>query len=176
MDDPEDTEGTGPAAEMDSDHEEEDWGGGGDFVFDDTGACVSFLHSEAVAPADAPAPPADAEAEDEPVPKRRRRQAKTREICFEAPGSEGGGGGDVRVETEGARTPSIFRACRYYWLYFATAPAAGMEIVPVLTLAGPQKCHAILDDTADIDGNPVPRSNSTFEFAGTSVDLSQSCS
>mmetsp|Transcript_1252 Transcript_1252/g.3978 ORF Transcript_1252/g.3978 Transcript_1252/m.3978 type:complete len:109 (+) Transcript_1252:376-702(+) len=37
MDDPEDTEGTGPAAEMDSDHEENwNWGGGGDFVFDET--------------------------------------------------------------------------------------------------------------------------------------------
>jgi hypothetical protein len=136
MDDPKDTEGTGPAAEMDSDHEEEDWGSGGDFVFDETGARVGDSHSEAAAPVDAPAPSAEAEAE-EPAPKRRRRRTKARKICSEAPGSEGGGGGDVRVETEGARTPGIFTACRYYWLYFATSPAAGMEIVPVSTFAGP---------------------------------------
>jgi hypothetical protein len=27
-----------------------------------------------------------------------------------------------------------------------------------------------LDDTADVDGDPVPGSNSTFQFVGASVD------
>jgi hypothetical protein len=74
------------------------------------------------------------------------------------------------METEGGRTPGIFTACRYFWRYFATAPATGMEIVPVTALAGAQQCHAVLDDTADVDGDPVPGSNSTFQFVGASAD------
>mmetsp|Transcript_1253 Transcript_1253/g.3981 ORF Transcript_1253/g.3981 Transcript_1253/m.3981 type:complete len:128 (+) Transcript_1253:435-818(+) len=102
MDDPEDTEGTGPAAEMDSDHEENwNWGGGGDFVLDETPR-ASALRTR----------------------RRRRRLMRQRhrlrlrlrsEICSEAPGSKGGDVG-VRMETEGARIPGIFTMCQYHWL------------------------------------------------------------
>jgi hypothetical protein len=30
--------------------------------------------------------------------------------------------------------------------------------------------YAVLDDTADVDGDPVPGSNSTFQFVGASAD------
>lgn len=104
MDDPEDTEGTGPAAEMDSDYKEENWnwGGGGDFVFDETPR-ASALRTQR---------------RPRRLMRRRHRlkgcEAGRSEICSEAPGSEGGGGGDVGVgvETEGARTPGIFTVCQ----------------------------------------------------------------
>jgi hypothetical protein len=105
MDDPEDTEGTGPAAEMDSDYNEENWnwGGGGDFVFDETPR-ASALRTQR-----------------RPRRLMRRRHRlrlggwEERDLLRGAgTGSEGGGGGDVGVgvETEGARTPGIFTVCQ----------------------------------------------------------------
>eukprot|EP00962_Isochrysis_galbana_P051851 scaffold23274_cov123-Isochrysis_galbana.AAC.1 len=84
MDDPEDTEGTGPAAEMDSDHEERELelGWRRRLRVRRDPACVGASHSEAAPPADAdaPAPSAEVEAEERDLLRgagiqgRRRRQ------------------------------------------------------------------------------------------------------
>jgi hypothetical protein len=78
--------------------------------------------------------------------------------------------GQTRVEETGKRKPGIFTAAAYYWMYYAPAPGRDLEIVKPGEHAGPGQCHAVLDPLANLDGDSVSASNSTYEFAGIDAE------
>mmetsp|Transcript_7846 Transcript_7846/g.11969 ORF Transcript_7846/g.11969 Transcript_7846/m.11969 type:complete len:318 (-) Transcript_7846:529-1482(-) len=83
-------------------------------------------------------------------------------------GTEAGTSGERRIDEWRQNEPGMFSASNYFWLYYSANP--GLKEVPVGQLAQPGECHATLDETADVDADSIPGSNSTYEFVGTSVD------
>jgi hypothetical protein len=153
------------AAEMDDDSPEEVMGDcvfdlPDGFIFDTNGARVDAWHSEPVAEAteaEAGAAAAPGEAATStaaaagPAPAAKKtRKARKRTILTQAPGTEAGAQGVLRVETEQPREAKMFTASAYFWLYYAVAPATGKTEVPVGKLAEPGQCHGVLDDAAEV--------------------------
>lgn len=98
----------------------------------------------------------------------RRRSRRTVTILQQGAGQEGTTEGQLREEEQKKRS-GIFTASRYFWGYFAPAPtlqgAQQPTIVPVGTIAREGECHAVLDAASNLDADPVPWSNSTYEYA-----------
>jgi hypothetical protein len=75
-------------------------------------------------------------------------------------------GGEVRLVTQRAKTPGIFTASAYHWLYYAVYPAR-VELIPVgQKCTSPTEAHSVLDPAENVDADSVANSNSTYEFAG----------
>lgn len=153
----------------------------GDFVFDETGARInSDWHAEADAEAGAATGEEAIAAAEEPGEaaaagsgcrrKRQRVVPRSRMIISQAPGTEAGSEGVVRLQPEQPREDKLFSAANYFWLLYAVAPATGQTRVHVGTLAEAGECHAILDAAAEAEADSIVGSNSTYCFAGISAE------
>jgi hypothetical protein len=71
-----------------------------------------------------------------------------------------------RIETSAAAINGIFSAHAYTWLYYGTAGSGLKEGVPFGQKCGPGECHRLLDDALEGEADPVPNSDSMYEFAG----------
>ena len=137
------------------------------FEFDQHGARIRREEQleDAGVSADAPTNAVMSEAGGE-RPTKASRKSRTVRIKTKAPGQEGVDDGETRVVTLSQKSPGIFKATNYFWLFYEVYPATGVSIVPVGQLAREGEAHAILDATENIDADAVQHSNSTYEFAG----------
>jgi len=158
-----------------------------DFMFDESGARVGAAWhaetevNEGALPGDEAGAGGDEEAAEaledadeaaaaQTGSRKRRRKARTRKVLSQAPGTEAGAAGIIRVETEQLREAKMFSASNYMWLFYAVAPGTGLLRVPVGQRAEAGQCHAILDDAANADADQIAGSNSTYCFAGISAE------
>ena len=103
---------------------------------------------------------------------RCQRRSRQVEILQQAVGQEHTGEGETRPEQLGQRSPGIFTAQEYFWMFYVPASQGHLyEIVKPGERAGPGQCHAILDAAANVDADSVTASNSTYEYAG--IDASR---
>ena len=171
------------AHEEDEDSEAEDAAGDFDFEFDEAGSRVhrpEQLEDEGASASPSSSSTADAgsasagsaSAESPATPPaakaaKRSRKARVVRMTMKESGCEEHEGGEVRVVTQRAKTPGIFTASAYHWLYYAVYPASGVELIPVgQKCTSPAEAHSILDPAENVDADSVANSNSTYEFAG----------
>jgi hypothetical protein len=157
-----------PEAASDSEEEED---GAGDFEpeFDAVGARIRPEEEAAQQAALA----AEAEVRSAVIQQAPTRQRRSRciEVLQQAAGQEQTSAGETRHEQQGQRTPGIFTAAKYFWMYYAPGPQRDLKIVKPGEVAGPGECHAVLDAAANVDADSVTDSNSTYEYAG--IDAQQ---
>ena len=172
------------AHEEDEDSEAEDAAGDFDFEFDEAGSRVhrpEQLEDEGASASPSSSSTADsagsasagsASAESPATPPaakaaKRSRKARVVRMTMKESGCEEHEGGEVRVVTQRAKTPGIFTASAYHWLYYAVYPASGVTLIPVgQKCTSPSEAHSILDPAENVDADSVANSNSTYEFAG----------
>jgi len=147
--------------------EEADSTGDFEFEFDETGARLRADHAETSA---VEALNVGQLLVEQPanLPAKRQRTSRKVVIISQQSGTEAGTSGERRIDEWRQNEPGMFSASNYFWLYYSANP--GLKEVPVGQLAQPGECHATLDETADVDADSIPGSNSTYEFVGTSVD------